>query len=99
VFVGGYLVLAKTIHTMRGYYTLNLSQKMFKLIFFPTSIMKMILLSLNLVRKMEKVNSLVKKIYLTIYYINNLPPTNNNIYNILLVGSRPLMWYIVNLLN
>jgi hypothetical protein len=24
------------------------------------------------VRKMEKVNSLVKKIYLTIYYINNL---------------------------
>jgi hypothetical protein len=51
---------------------------------FPTSIMKMILSSLNLVRKvafaslvrkMEKVNSLVRKIYLTIYYINNLLPT------------------------
>jgi hypothetical protein len=26
----------------------------------------------SLVRKMEKVNSLVRKIYLTIYYINNL---------------------------
>jgi hypothetical protein len=43
--------------------------------FFPTSLMKMILSSLNLVRKMEKVNSLVRKIYLTIYYINNLLPT------------------------
>jgi hypothetical protein len=29
----------------------------------------------RLVRKMEKVNSLVRKIYLTIYYINNLLPT------------------------
>jgi hypothetical protein len=55
-----------------------------QIIFFPTSLMKMILSSLNLVRKidvcitseeMEKVNSLVRKIYLTIYYINNLLPT------------------------
>jgi hypothetical protein len=29
----------------------------------------------RLVRKMEKVNSLVRKIYLTIYYINNLLTT------------------------
>jgi hypothetical protein len=32
-------------------------------------LMKMILSLLNLVRKMEKVNSLVRKIYLTIYYL------------------------------